>query len=104
MIVQNAKYAATFRVLFLAATFLLAPGAWAQDDAPHIAPRQNAKISSFAPASVTLPSLTARPMRVDVNLVLVPVTVVDSTSRPVVDLPQKNFSLLEGGVPQNIQY
>ncbi len=43
-------------------------------------------------------------MRVDVNLVLVPVTVVDSTSRPVVDLPQKNFSLLEGGVPQNIQY
>ncbi len=107
MIVQNAKYAATFRVLFLAATFLLAPSAWAQDqpvDAPHIAPRPNAKVSSFAPASVTLPALTARPVRVDVNLVLVPVTVVDSTNRPVVDLPRQNFSLLEGGVPQNIQY
>ena len=107
MIVQNAKYAATFRVLFLAATFLLAPAAWTQDqpiDAPHIAPRPNAKVSSFAPASVTLPALTARPVRVDVNLVLVPVTVVDTTNRPVVDLPRQNFSLLEGGVPQNIQY
>ena len=43
-------------------------------------------------------------MRVDVNLVLVPVTVVDSLNRPVNDLPQQNFSLLEGGVPQKIQY
>ena len=43
-------------------------------------------------------------MRVDVNLVLVPVTVIDSLNRPVIDLPQQNFSLLEGGVPQKIQF
>jgi Ca-activated chloride channel family protein len=43
-------------------------------------------------------------MRVDVDLVLVPVTVVDSMSRPVIDLPQQNFCLLESGVPQQIRY
>jgi len=43
-------------------------------------------------------------MRVDVDLVLVPVTVVDSMSRPVIDLPQQNFSLLESGVQQQIRY
>jgi Ca-activated chloride channel family protein len=43
-------------------------------------------------------------MRVNVDLVLVPVTVVDAMSRPVIDLPQQNFSLLEAGIPQQIRY
>jgi Ca-activated chloride channel family protein len=73
-------------------------------DATHIAPRHDPKASSFASAGLTIPELRPRPMRVDVNLVLVPVTVVDSLNRPVVDLPQQNFSLAEGGVPQKIQY
>jgi Ca-activated chloride channel family protein len=98
----------SFRVAWLVATLcLLALIARAQDssvDTPHVVPRHDPKISSFAPASVTPPSLRPRPMRVDVNLVLVPVTVVDSGNRPVLDLPQQNFSLLEGGVPQKIQY
>ncbi len=62
------------------------------------------KISSFVPAGATLPSLNSRPMRVDVNLVLVPVTVVDAYNQPVTNLPQQNFTLLEGGTPQQIRY
>jgi len=86
---------------------LLISDARAQDpeiDSPHISPHANAKISSYIPAGATLPTLSSRPMRVDVDLVLVPVTVVDSMSRPVIDLPQQNFSLLESGVPQQIRY
>jgi len=86
---------------------LLISDARAQDpeiDSPHISPHANAKISSYIPAGATLPTLSSRPMRVDVDLVLVPVTVVDSMSRPVIDLPQQNFSLLESGVQQQIRY
>ena len=43
-------------------------------------------------------------MRVDVDLVLVPVTVIDASNRPVIDLPQQNFTLYEGGVAQPIRY
>jgi Ca-activated chloride channel family protein len=94
--------------LLLAATlFVLASMVQAQDtsfDTAHIAPRHDPKISSFTAAAVSIPELKSRPLRVDVNLVLVPVTVVDSLNRPVVDLPLQNFSLTEGGVPQKIQY
>jgi len=86
---------------------LLISDARAQDpeiDSPHISPRANTKLSSYIPAGATLPTLSSRPMRVDVDLVLVPVTVVDSMSRPVIDLPQQNFCLLESGVPQQIRY
>lgn len=91
----------------LAVMFLLIGGATAQDpgiDSPHISPHPNAKVSSYIPAGATLPTLSSRPVRVDVDLVLVPVTVVDSMSRPVIDLPKQNFTLLEAGVPQQIRY
>ncbi|HVP54745.1 MAG TPA: VWA domain-containing protein [Candidatus Eisenbacteria bacterium] len=108
MIARPPLYRGICRALSLAAAFLaLSSLVCAQDssiDTPHIAPRHDAKLSSYVPAGVTLPALTARPMRVDVNLVLVPVTVVDSLNRPVIDLPRQNFSLLEGGVPQQIRY
>jgi len=93
--------------LLLAVMLLLISDARAQDpeiDSPHISPHANTKISSYIPAGATLPTLSSRPMRVDVDLVLVPVTVVDSMSRPVIDLPQQNFCLLESGVPQQIRY
>jgi Ca-activated chloride channel family protein len=89
------------------AAALMVPVAWAQNqslDTPNIVPRHDAKITSYVPAGVTLPALRPRPMRVDVNLVLVPVTVVDVLNRPVIDLPLQNFSLLEGGIPQKIQF
>lgn len=73
-------------------------------NSPHITPRSGPKVSSYLPAGATLPTLTTRPMHVDVNLVLVPVTVIDANNRPVLDLPQQSFSLMEGGAPQKIQY
>ena len=97
-----------FRVALLAVTMILLGGCvLAQDPslaAPHITPLNQPKVSSFAGADIALPTLKARPMRVDVNLVLVPVTVVDFYNRPVIDLPQQSFTLLEGGKPQTIQY
>ncbi len=86
---------------------VLLPSALAQslDDA-HITPRHRAEVASagVGGADVAFPGLKPRPLRVDVNLVLVPVTVVDSFSRPVTDLPRQNFAVFERGVPQPIQY
>jgi Ca-activated chloride channel family protein len=86
---------------------VLAGAVPAQDsgvDSPHIAPKSGPKVSSYIPAGATLPTLSSRPLRVDVNLVLVPVTVVDASNRPVLSLPEQSFELLEGGAPQQIQY
>jgi len=108
MMSHDGYHVSSSRLTLLALTIvLLSSVASAQDagiDSPHIALRSSPKISSYAPAGATLPALEARPVRVDVNLVLVPVTVVDPMSRPVVDLPQQNFSLMEAGVPQQIRY
>ncbi len=107
MIAQNARYPGMFRVVLLAACFLASPFAWAQGqgmDSPHITPRHDPALSAYATGAGSIPALRPRPLRVDVNLVLVPVTVIDSLNRPVIDLPQQNFSLLEGGVPQKIQF
>ena len=108
MFTLNSGMFRTFRSSLLAATlFLLSPAVWAQNtalDTPHLAPHGGPKVSSFVPAGATIPTLQPRPMRVDVNLVLVPVTVVDSYNQPVTNLPQQNFTLLEGGTPQQIRY
>lgn len=103
---QPTWYRPVFRVLVMALTLMVSVVcAQGQSiDTPNIVPRHEARTSSYIPAGATLPAMRPRPMRVDVNLVLVPVTVVDSTSRPVIDLPQQNFSLLESGIPQNIQF
>jgi Ca-activated chloride channel homolog len=82
--------------------------AWAQSDSlneAHVVPhaQPNASVST---ASIDEPHLSPRtkPMRVDVDLVLVPVTVTDALNRPVIDLPKQNFMLYEGGVAQPIRY
>ena len=97
-----------FRAALLAATMVIVGSlVWAQDasvNTPHISPFHQPKVSSYVAADVNPSALRPRPMRVDVNLVLVPVTVVDSYNRPVIDLPQQKFTLLEGGAPQHIQY
>jgi Ca-activated chloride channel homolog len=46
----------------------------------------------------------ARPFRVDVNLVLVPVTVTDPLGRPVIALSKQDFTVYEGDKPQEIRY
>jgi Ca-activated chloride channel family protein len=45
-----------------------------------------------------------RSIEVNVNLVLVPVNVVDSLHHPVLDLQRQDFELYEGNDPQQIRY
>jgi Ca-activated chloride channel family protein len=76
------------------AMLLLALLASAQSvDDVHVEPRQKPK---------TEPS--AEPLRVSVDLVLVPVTVTDAMNRPVTKLRKQDFALFEGEKPQEIRY
>ena len=101
------------RRLFLA--FLLAvvglsalARAQSMDDV-HIAPAPKATEASAgravqpAASREALP-LRPKPLRHDVQLVLVPVTVTDSYNHLVNGLEKKDFSLKEEGRPQDIQY
>jgi Ca-activated chloride channel family protein len=83
---------------------LLAGAALAQSSSleqPHVVPDAGKSV-----VSVSEPALSARtkPMRVDVDLVLLPVTVTDAYNRPVIDLSRQNFTVYEGGVAQPIRY
>ena len=87
---------------------MLACTAWAQSDAlndAHVVPRVQHSADA-SPAPIGDPQLRPRtkPLRVDVDLVLVPVTVTDALNRPVIDLPKQDFMLYEGGVAQPIRY
>jgi len=46
----------------------------------------------------------SRPLRVNVDLVLVPVTVTDAKQQPITSLGQGDFTLYEDGKPQPIHY
>ena len=67
----------------------------------HIVPQ-----AAAAAKSEPTPELSARikPLVMNVDLVLVPVTVTDEKDRPVLDLPRDSFQLYEGEQPQQIQY
>lgn len=111
MIAQSAIQSQSAKAVFLSFTVgfsLLTCLAWAQSDSldqAHIVPRAQPD-GAMSSASVGAPPLLprAKPMRVDVDLVLIPVTVTDALNRPVIDLPQQDFMLYEGGVAQPIRY
>jgi Ca-activated chloride channel family protein len=74
----------------------------------HIVPRGAATAATaVASPSTTTPSVglktTERPIKVDVNLVLVPVTVTDPMNRLVTGLEKDNFALAEGSANQQIR-
>lgn len=69
----------------------------------HVAPRNRASEVKIA-SEGSAPELRPRPVRVDVDLVLVPVTVTDSFSRPVTTLSKSDFALYEGQTPQQVRY
>jgi Ca-activated chloride channel homolog len=110
MITRNVLQLANFSLLLaLALGLAVQPrAAWAQsnsslDDA-HVVPLHSPE--QMARADVTAPALNAgvKPLKVNVDLVLVPVTVTDALNRPVLDLPKQNFTLYEGGVEQQVRY
>jgi len=89
------------------APLLCLPPAHSQStDEVHIVPRNlpDQVKPQGAPATIDIePNLRPlKPMRVDVDLVLVPVTVTDALNRPVMGLEKQNFNLYEGEQQQEI--
>jgi len=100
MIARCAMRLAFAFVLFLFPAALSA-NLWAQSaDDVHIVPRQQSSHSA-APSEV---DLNSRPLHVDVNLVLVPVTVTDAMNHPVLSLRAQDFTLYEDQEQQQIRY
>ncbi len=115
------QYTCLLKICFnswvLALLFCPAPGAgpsrlFAQEtDQVHITPRakpadEQRQPEQIQPADAPLEesSLHIRPFRVDVDLVLVPVSVIDPKNRPVLGLKKNDFRLFENEQPQDIQY
>jgi len=75
---------------------------------PLVKPADAEKLDAnpAAAESEAAPGLRAqvRPFRVDVDLVLVPVTITDPSSRVVTGLEKENFILLDNGEPQVIEH
>jgi Ca-activated chloride channel family protein len=96
-------------VLWAAATatiFALAPMTLAQTpiDDVHLTPRVEApKADAAAYIDPSLKTHT-KPLKVDVSLVLVPVTITDPMNRLVTGLDKENFQLFEGKDPQEIRH
>jgi Ca-activated chloride channel family protein len=100
----------------LMAVVLLGLGAYAsaQDDDVHITPRPTPTPTPVAPPPeekipgvATDPGLKVnhgKPMQVDVDLVLVPVTVTDDWNRIVTGLDKENFTVMEGNQPQEVRH
>ena len=89
-------------------------GLWAQEsDQVHIAPRTSPPVgNASAPAqppptnNIVDPSLKThtKPIKVDVNLVLVNVTITDPMNRIVTGLEKENFRVYEGNAEQQIKH
>jgi Ca-activated chloride channel family protein len=102
--------------LWLALWLAACPAGWAQDplNDVHVQPPPPAPVAPVSPSSPTAApapvegkkALTARPnerIRVDVNLVLVPVTVTDPLNRLVTGLERQDFFLYENNALQKIK-
>ena len=95
-----------------ALTLVLSPNVQAQySDDVHVVPRTPPKAIAPAGIPAVVPSGMAgdvnapsKPFRVNVDLVLVPVTVTDAKQHPVTTLAAKDFALYEDEKPQAIHY
>lgn len=75
------------------------------DDAVHIVTRVNARKSVSAGMTISDPSLNTypEPLRHQVELVLVPVTVTDPMGRSVIGLDKEHFEVYEGKQKQSVR-
>jgi Ca-activated chloride channel family protein len=92
-------------VVLLAACGLV-PAAWTQDSAEdvHVSPRlQQPQTNNNRPEDPELKTHT-KPVKVDVNLVLVSVSIVDPLNRQVTGLDKENFQVFEGRKRQEIRH
>jgi Ca-activated chloride channel homolog len=72
--------------------------------APHPKPPANAAVPNGSPDIDPSLKTHTKPIRKDVDLVLVPVTVTDPMNRLVTGLERENFTLVEGDRAQQIQH
>jgi Ca-activated chloride channel family protein len=69
----------------------------------HVVPR--AEVSQFSAPALTLPNYdSVKPIKVNVNLVLVPVTVTDPMDRAVTGLDREDFEIIDGKASQEIKH
>src|ERR1700691_4178247 len=91
--------------LCLLACWFVLP-AVAQDDV-HLTPRETKKTDPTAdPSGISDPALRThtKPLKKEVDLVLVPVTITDPMNRLVTGLEKENFLLTDNGQPQQIRH
>ena len=86
-------------VVVMSATMVVAQSL---TDEVHITPRVGEKQNTLA--GLTLPESSTKMIKVSVDLVLVPVTIVDDMNRRVKGLQSENFDLFEGKHQQHIRY
>ena len=80
--------------------------AWGQTDDVHITPRETKKADATPPPDIADPTLRThtKPLKKDVDLVLVPVTITDPMNRLVTGLEKENFQLTDNGQEQIIRH
>jgi Ca-activated chloride channel family protein len=94
-------------VAVLVAVYWLLPAASAQcsGEDVHVTPRvEPTRINNGQPADDPTLKTHTKPIKVDVNLVLVPVSIVDPENRQVTGLEKENFEVFEGKERQQIQH
>jgi len=85
-------------LMFCLATLAVTPSLESQSEGPlHAPPGRQLSERVAADANV-------KPLRIDVNVVLVPVTVSDAMNHPITGLGKQNFVLSEDDLQQEIQY
>jgi Ca-activated chloride channel homolog len=104
---------ATFTAAALAVLAVCVASVLAQDPPPAPVPKVNPPPASQAPAAsvpqntpprTTAPSDNPGTLRVNVNLVILPVTVKDGAGRLVPDLTRTEFRILDDNVEQRLEY
>ncbi len=86
------------------AIFLLPSPRWPQDGASKAASQPPAGAASAASSKEGSPPASQNTVRVKVEVVNVPVTVLDRHGHPVIDLEKDDFQVFENNIPQTIKY
>ena len=89
--------------VFAGVMLAFGPGAQAQSsDQVHLVPRNEA--APVPGNGLSTDRNRFKPMRVDTDLVLIPVTVSDAMNHPMTSLAKQNFELYEAGEQQQIRF
>lgn len=100
----------SFALTIIAGLLLFADSALSRaqavEEKVHVAPIERMPGDATSSRRPVDPKLSPgiKPLRVDVDLVLVPVTITDTMNRPVMGLERRDFALYEDNVPQEIRF